>query len=160
MANPATNFEDLTPIRSGVDLERFFLVTIDAYAAHAPNHVTTEEGVKSSYIVITLDLNLPVHCTTIKRRLLLSRPMFKKFLSPVEIEPKMAVLGEIGGSKRYILVSQPPKSTSLRGTTSFNVFCFKISAHVGGSLSQEPQKIAESLCPKGCEITHAQKRHP
>ena len=64
------------------------------------------------------------------------------------------------GSKRYILVSQPPKSTSLRGTTSFNVFCFKISAHVGGSLSQAPQKIAESLYPKGREITHAQKRHP
>ena len=127
MANPATNFEDLTPIRSGVDLQRFFLVTIDAYAAtaHVPNHVTSEEGVKSSYIVITLDLNLPVHCTTIKGRLLLSRPMFKKFLSPIEIEPEVAVLGEIGGSKRYVLVSQPPKITSLCGTTSFNVFCFK-----------------------------------
>ena len=103
------------------------MVTIDAYAAtaYAPNHVTSEERVKSSYIVRTLDLNLPVYCTTIKGRLLLSRPMFKKFLTPVEIEPEMAVLGEIGGSKRYILVSQPPKSTSLRGTTSFNVFCFK-----------------------------------
>jgi len=44
MANPATNFEDLTPICSRVDLQRSLLVTVDAYAAtaHAPNHVTSE----------------------------------------------------------------------------------------------------------------------
>jgi len=33
-------------------------------------------------------------------------------------------------------------------------------ARLGGSLSQEPQKIAESLCAEGREITHAQNQNP
>ena len=142
MANPATNFEDLTPIRSGVDLQRFFLVTIDAYAAtaYAPNHVTSEEGVKSSYIVITLDLNLPVHCTTIKGRLLLSRPMFKKFLSPVEIEPEMAVLGKLGGLNVTYWFRNPQKALPCVEPRRLTYFASKSVRMSAVAFLKNPQK--------------------
>jgi len=51
-----------------------------------------------------------------------------------------------------------PKGTSLRGTASFDVFCIKIGARV--SPFSRTQKIAESLCAEGREITHAQNRNP
>ena len=104
--------------------------------------------------------------TTIKGRLLSSRPMLKPFsgekiLSPVEMGPKNGGFWGKWGSKPLILVSRPPKGTSLRGTASFDVFCVKINARLGCSLSQEPPpKIAESLCAEGREITHAQNRNP
>jgi len=72
----------------------------------------------------------------------------------------MAVLGKMG-SKPYIFVSRPPKGTSLRGTTSLDVFCVKIGARVSAvAFLKDPQKIAESLCAEGREITHAQSRNP
>ena len=65
------------------------------------------------------------------------------------------------GSKPYMLVSRPPKGTSLRGTTSFDVFCVKIGARVSAvAFLKNPQKIAESLSAEGREITHAQNRNP
>jgi len=55
------------------------------------------------------------------------------------------------------LVSRPPKGTSLRGTTSFDVFCVKIGARVSAVafLKNPPKKVAESLCTEVREITHA-----
>jgi len=74
----------------------------------------------------------------------------------------MAAFGENEGPNlRYWF--RYPKGSSLRGTASFDVFCVKIGARVGDSLSQEPPpppKIAESLCAEGGEITHAQNRNP
>ena len=65
------------------------------------------------------------------------------------------------GSKPYILVSRPPKGTSLRGTASFDVFCVKIGARVSAVAFVKNQKTAaESLCVEGREITHAQKQNP
>jgi len=57
---------------------------------------------------------------------------------------------------------RPPKGTSLCGTASFDVFCVKIGACVSAVafLKNPPQKIAESLCAEGREITHAQNRNP
>ena len=54
----------------------------------------------------------------------------KKILSPVEMGLKNGGFGGKSGSKPQILVSRPPKGTSLRGTTSFDVFCVKIGARV------------------------------
>ena len=54
-----------------------------------------------------------------------------------------------------------PKSTSLRGTTSFDVFCVKIGARVSAvAFLKNPKKVAESLFAEGREITHAQNRNP
>jgi len=67
------------------------------------------------------------------------------------------------GSKPYILVSRPPKGTSLRGNASFYVSCIKIGARVSAVAflkNPPPQKVAESLCAEGREITHAQNRNP
>ena len=82
--------------------------------------------------------------TTIKGCLLSSRPMLKPFSgekiqSPVEMGPKMAFLGK-WGSKPSILVSWPPKGTSLRGTASFDVFCVKIGARVSAVAFLKNQK--------------------
>jgi len=63
-----------------------------------------------------------------------------------------------GSAKRrkwggLILIPQPPKGTSLRGTAPFDVFCVKISARVSAVAffkNPPPQKkIAESLCAEG-----------
>jgi len=43
-------------------------------------------------------------------------------------------------SKPYILVSRPPKGTSLRGTTSCDVFCVKIGARVSAVAFLKNQK--------------------
>jgi len=63
-----------------------------------------------------------------------------------------------------IMVSRPPKSTSLRGSASFDVLCVKIGARVSAvALLRHlppPKKVAESLCAEGREITHAQNRNP
>jgi len=72
--------------------------------------------------------------TTIKGRLLSSRPMVKPFSGeknsvPSKWGPKWRFLGK-WGSKPWILVLRPPKGTSLRGTASFDVFCVKIGARV------------------------------
>jgi len=53
-----------------------------------------------------------------------------------------------------------PKRHSLRGTASFDVFCVKIGARVSAVAFLKNQKIAESLCAEGREITHAQNRNP
>ena len=124
------------------------MVTIEnAYAAtaHAPNHVTSEEGVKSSYIVRTLDLNLPVHCTTIKGRLLSSRPMLKPFsgekiLSSVEMGPRNGGFLVKMGVETLDFGFATPKGTSLRGTASFDVFCVKIGARVSAAAFLKNQK--------------------
>jgi len=79
----------------------------------------------------------------------------KKFC-PVEMGPRNGGLGIKWGSKPYILVSRPPKGTSLSGTASFDVFCVKIDARVSAVAFLKNPKIAESLCAEGREITHAQ----
>ena len=54
----------------------------------------------------------------------------------------------------------PPQRHSLCGTASFDVFCVKIGARVSAVAFLKNQKIAESLCAEGREITHAQNRNP
>jgi len=73
-----------------------------------------------------------------------SIPIVKAFLtrnfqSPVENWRKICVLGE-NGVKCKILFSGPPKGTSLRETTSFDVLIVKIGAGVfavGGRKNQK-----------------------
>ena len=74
----------------------------------------------------------------------------------------MAVFGDNGGRNLRFWFRDPPKNTSLRGTTSFDVFCVKIVARVSAVafLKNPPQKVAESLFAEGREITHAQNRNP
>jgi len=85
----------------------------------------------------------------------------EKHLSPVEMGPTNGGFGGKWGSKPYILVSRPPKGTSLRGTASFYVFCVKICARVSAlAFLKNHKKIGESLCAKGREIMHMQNRKP
>jgi len=72
---------------------------------------------------------------TIKGSLQASIAIVKAFLSrnlqsPVENWPKISVLGEKVGSKHEILFSRPPKGTSLREKSSFDVLSVKIGAWV------------------------------
>jgi len=53
-----------------------------------------------------------------------------------------------------------PKGSSSRGTTSFDVFCVKIGARVSAVAFVKNQKVAESLCAEGREITHVQNQNP
>jgi len=70
----------------------------------------------------------------------------EEILSPVEMRPKNGGFGGKWGSKPYILVSRPPKGTTLRGTLSFDVFCVKIGARVSAvAFLKNQKKIAESL---------------
>jgi len=57
----------------------------------------------------------------------------------------MAVLGKMGvETLDFGFVT--PKSTTLRGTASFDVFCVKIGARVSAvAFLKTPQKVAESL---------------
>ena len=73
--------------------------------------------------------------------------------------PKMAVFGKMG-VETLDFGFATPKGTSLRGTTSFDVFCFKIGARVSAEAFLKNQKIAESLCAEGRDITHGQNRNP
>ena len=84
----------------------------------------------------------------------------EKILSPVEMGPKNGGFWGKWGSKPQILVTRPPKRTSLRGTTSFYVFCVKIGARVSAVAFLKNQKKQPSLCAEGREITHAQNRTP
>jgi len=69
----------------------------------------------------------------------------------------MAVFGENGGQTVDFgfAIPKTPKGISLRGTASFGVFCVKIGARVSAVDFLKNQKIAESLCAEGREITHA-----
>jgi len=70
----------------------------------------------------------------------------EKILSPVEMGPKMAVLGENGSRNRRFWFRDPKKGTSLRATASFDVFCVKIGARVSAVAFLKNQKtIAESF---------------
>jgi len=64
----------------------------------------------------------------------------EKILSPVEMGPKNGGFGGKWGSKPKILVSRPPKGTSLRRTASFDVFCVKIGARVSAVAFLKNQK--------------------
>jgi len=86
----------------------------------------------------------------------------EKKSSPVEMGPKMAIFWENWGTNLRQWF-RDPKSTSLRGTASFDVFCVKIGARVSALAfikDNSPKKVAESLCAEGREITHAQNRKP
>jgi len=64
----------------------------------------------------------------------------RNFLSPVENWRKICVLGGEMGSKCKILSSRPPKGTSLRETTLFDVLIVKIGAGVLAVGSEKNQK--------------------
>jgi len=75
--------------------------------------------------------------------------------------PKNDVFGKNGGRNLKFWFRDPPKSTSLRGTAWFDVFCVKIGARVSAvAFLKNQKKFAESLCAEGREITHAQNRNP
>jgi len=110
----------------------------NAYAApaHAPNHITRQYGVINSYIFGMPDSNCLFTTqrfgawTTIKGRLLLSGPMIKPFWAKKSRKSAPEIMGFVirRGLKFNILVSRPPKGTSLCETAYFNVFCVKIGA--------------------------------
>jgi len=47
------------------------------------------------------------------------------------------------GSKPQIMVSRPPKGTSLRGTASFDVFCVKVGVRVSAVAFLKKQKNSQ-----------------
>jgi len=75
---------------------------------------------------------------------------------------KYKIVQKIGGYeekvlKFYVLVSRPPKCTSLRGTTSFGAFYVKIDVRVFAVT----EKWKKNSRHKGVrKVAHAQKRNP
>jgi len=77
--------------------------------------------------------------------LLVSIPIVKRFSvenfqSPTKTGPQNGGFSLKWGSNHSILVSRPPKGTSLRGTTSFDVFCVEISVGASAVASLKNQK--------------------
>jgi len=65
------------------------------------------------------------------------------------------------GSKPYILVSRPPKGTSLRGTASFYVFCVKIGARVSAlAFLKNHKKLASHFVPRGAKSRICRTENP
>jgi len=73
--------------------------------------------------------------------------------------PKNGGFGENGGRNHRFWFCDPQKALPC-GTASFDVFCVKIGARVSAVAFLKNQKIAESLCAEGREITHAQNLNP
>ena len=73
--------------------------------------------------------------------------------------PKNGGFGE-SGVQTLDIGFPTQKRTSLCGNVSFDVFCVKIGARVSAVAFLKNQKIAESLCAEGREITHAHNRNP
>jgi len=97
--------------------------------------------------------------TTIKGRLLSNRPTLKPFSGEKNSKSrrngaqKWRFWGEMG-SKPYIFVLRAPKGTSLRGTSSFHVFCVKIiGARVSAVafLKNPPPKKPSHFMPRGAK---------
>jgi len=67
--------------------------------------------------------------------------------------PKNGGLGENGGQNLRYWFRDPQTALPCARAASFDVFCVKIGARLGGSLSQEPppKKVAESLVPRGAK---------
>jgi len=78
--------------------------------------------------------------------------MLKSFSGEVPSKwgPEIAVSGENAGR-------DPQKALPC---ASFDVFCVKIGARVSNVAFLKNQKVDESLCAEGREITHAQNRNP
>jgi len=108
--------------------------------------------------------------TTIKGRLLSSRPMLKPFSGEkIQSRRNAAQKCRFGGEMRVqtldIGFATLKRHFLARNRVVWRIL-LKIGARLGYSLSQEPPppkkklKIAESLCAVGREITHAQNRNP
>ena len=101
--------------------------------------------------------------TTIKGRLLSSRPMLKPFSGeknpvPSKWGPKMAGLGENGVETLDFGFATPKRHFLVRNRVVWRIWCQNRCTRLGCSLSRT-KKIAESLCAEGREITHAQNRN-
>ena len=94
--------------------------------------------------------NLYWATTTIKGRLLSSRPMLKPFsgekiLSPVEMGPKNGVFWENGVKTLDFSFATPKRHILARNRVVWRILRQNRRTRLGCSLSQEPKKIAESL---------------
>jgi len=74
--------------------------------------------------------------------------------------PQNDVFGGNGGRNLRFWFCDPPKGTSLLGTRRIWGILCQIGAPVSAAAFFKNQKIAESLCAEGPEITHAQNQNP
>ena len=66
--------------------------------------------------------------------------------------PKNDVFGKNGGRNLKFWFRDPPKSTSLRGTASFDVFCVKIGARVSAvAFLKNQKKLPSHFVPRGAK---------
>ena len=72
----------------------------------------------------------------------------------------MAVLGKMAVETLDFGFATPKRHFLARNRVVWRILRQNRCARLGCSLSQEPQKIAESLCAEGREITHAQTETP
>jgi len=96
----------------------------------------------------------------IKGRLLSSRPMLKP-CSGDKIQSRQNGaqsdgLGGNGGQNLRHWFCDPQKALPCAEPSRLTFLRQNRCARLGCSLSQEPEKVAESLCAEGREITHAQ----
>ena len=101
--------------------------------------------------------------TTIKGLLLSSRPMLKPFSGGISSRRNGAAKWRFkkwGQKLRYTGFAIPKRHFLARNRVVWLILRQKRCARLGCSLSQEPKKVAESLCAEGRVITHAQNRNP
>jgi len=66
----------------------------------------------------------------------------------------------MGVETLHIGFQTPKRHFLARNRVVLRILRQNLRARLGSSLSQEPQKIGESLCAKGREIMHMQNRKP
>jgi len=176
VANLATKYED--PIRLSVLELRVITFPVGSHWKCVQGHCTCAEsrdpwvwGHKQLHIwnprprfAYSL-YNFYWATTTIKGRLLSSRPMLKpfsgekKFQVPSKWGQKMAVWEKTGVETLDFGFETPKRHFLARNRVVWR-FYVKIGARVSAVAFFKNKKIAESLCAEGREITHAQNRNP
>jgi len=92
--------------------------------------------------------------------MLKSFPCEKKFEVPRNGPQKWRFLGKMGVQTLDIGFATPKRHFIARNRVVWRILRQNRCARLGGTLSREQKKIAESLSAEGREITHAQKRNP
>ena len=156
VTNPATKLEDPKTIRSWVtsyNVSHWLALKMRTRPL-CMRRITWPVS-RGSKIITYLESPTPICLFTI--HLLLG-------YCPVEMGPKMSVLGKMGVETLDFGFATSKRHFLARNRVVWRILRQNRRTRLGCSLSQGPQnkqkKVAESLCAEGREITHAQNRNP
>ena len=141
-------------------------------SAHARNHVICLTYPKRFIALVLDDVNLP-YCTSEVEHIVAFTAIFSNSCTAHAQKPslmnfsksrrngppKWRFLGKMG-VQTIDNFRDPQKALPCAELRRLMYFCVKIGARVSAVAFPKNQKIAESLCAEGPEITHAQNQNP